>query len=229
MAFRYHNSFVDVDDQLESSSEVRTRSAPPEIRCKYFEDVMEEEIGFGSYVDSLNSKDLVQVWHVKLPERSEGGKPAGSWPSAGSLGHPEVCSRPCIYFMQGQCHSGEQCKYCHLEHQERTIKFDKRQRSLLQGLDHKQILDLVAPCCEVRARAGGFVEEASEIMKMMQDGSEPVRASARKLLKQVSKMTFGSLIRLAIHQGNEHLTDAFERLRAAVGSKVETTNINCLY
>lgn len=29
-------------------------------------------------------------------------------PSKGSLGHPEACRRPCIYFLQGNCDSKKQ-------------------------------------------------------------------------------------------------------------------------
>ncbi|CAJ1354464.1 unnamed protein product, partial [Effrenium voratum] len=37
-------------------------------------------------------------------------------PSLGSIGHPEVCRRPCIYFSAGHCELGEACNYCHVAH-----------------------------------------------------------------------------------------------------------------
>ncbi|CAE7257158.1 unnamed protein product [Symbiodinium natans] len=54
-------------------------------------------------------------------------------PSQGSLGHPEVCRRPCIYFIAGNCENGRACAYCHIEHTEKTPKLDKRQRTIMQG------------------------------------------------------------------------------------------------
>lgn len=36
--------------------------------------------------------------------------------SKGSVGHPEVCRRPCIQFLRGHCDRGALCGYCHLTH-----------------------------------------------------------------------------------------------------------------
>ena len=77
-------------------------------------------------------------------------------PSIGSFGHPEMCSRPCVYFTWGPCpkvglldgifsiplpgrvdksvlHDDSSiscqaayCGFCHLAHRESTGKLDKR-------------------------------------------------------------------------------------------------------
>lgn len=63
--------------------------------------------------------------------------------SAGSQGHPEFCSRPCIYFLQGNCSVGSNCKFCHEEHLKRPIHLDKINRTTLRSLsstDQKLLL-----------------------------------------------------------------------------------------
>eukprot|EP00439_Symbiodinium_sp_Y106_P015872 s5057_g2.t1 len=47
-------------------------------------------------------------------------------PSIGSFGHPEMCSRPCVYFTWGPCPKAAYCGFCHLAHRESTGKLDKR-------------------------------------------------------------------------------------------------------
>ena len=70
--------------------------------------------------------------------------------SAGSLGHPEFCVRPCVYFAKGGCHLGAECKYCHEAHNTHP-KFDKRQRTTVQALSAYGVLSLLHP---VLARKG---------------------------------------------------------------------------
>ena len=36
--------------------------------------------------------------------------PHSAFPSAGSVGHPELCRRPCILFKHGACHKGANCE-----------------------------------------------------------------------------------------------------------------------
>ncbi|CAE7031987.1 MTPC1 [Symbiodinium natans] len=35
------------------------------------------------------------------------------WPSYGTLGHPDVCGRPCIFVLNGSCERGAACACCH--------------------------------------------------------------------------------------------------------------------
>ena len=37
----------------------------------------------------------------------------------------QVCGRFCIRFVYGNCHKGENCEFCHLEHKESKLKLDK--------------------------------------------------------------------------------------------------------
>eukprot|EP00913_Durusdinium_trenchii_P020321 g19091.t1 len=50
----------------------------------------------------------------------------------GSVGHPELCRRPCIYFAAGQCRNSADCNFCHLSHTHRSATLDKNQRQLIK-------------------------------------------------------------------------------------------------
>eukprot|EP00931_Biecheleriopsis_adriatica_P068444 TRINITY_DN42398_c0_g1_i1.p1 TRINITY_DN42398_c0_g1~~TRINITY_DN42398_c0_g1_i1.p1 ORF type:complete len:326 (-),score=60.70 TRINITY_DN42398_c0_g1_i1:92-1069(-) len=60
--------------------------------------------------------------------------------SIGAAGHPEFCSRPCIFFVQGRCENGSECNYCHLEHTQRPYHLDKTHRELLKSQPRASIL-----------------------------------------------------------------------------------------
>ena len=137
-------------------------------------------------------------------------------PSQGSLGHPEVCRRPCIYFIAGHCENGHGCAYCHMEHTEKTPKLDKRQRTIIQGLSRPQLLGLVMHFCQSKAEQAGFLEEAGEILGMLAQESAGARPLAqcvsdrdlRNLHKTLSQMNFSNLIGLVTHQSANRAQNA---------------------
>ena len=63
--------------------------------------------------------------------------------SFGSLGHPELCFKPCLFMTKGGCPKGGECKFCHLPHQ--PAKLNSRMRETLNGLCQAEILALVLP------------------------------------------------------------------------------------
>ncbi|CAK9070759.1 unnamed protein product [Durusdinium trenchii] len=71
--------------------------------------------------------------------------------SAGGLGHPEFCARPCVYFSKGMCRNGAECEYCHLPHVSNP-KLDKRQRTMVQGMPKFDLLTLVHGALQLRAQ-----------------------------------------------------------------------------
>jgi predicted transcriptional regulator len=151
-------------------------------------------------------------------------------PSQGSLGHPEVCRRPCIYYIAGHCENGNGCAYCHMEHIEKMPKLDKRQRSTVQSLSRPQLLDLVRQFCYTKAEQAGFLDEAAEIVDLLATqsrGAQPLAKilpdrDLRNLHRTLARMNFSNLIGLATHQsanraGNSTLDDvlatSLEKLR----------------
>lgn len=152
-------------------------------------------------------------------------------PSCGSLGHPEACRRPCIYFLQGNCENGDACVYCHLPHPEKTPKLDKRQRTIVQGLERPELLALIFTFCKAKAEDVGFSHEAGEILQLLEEeskGAKPLsdfisERDIRNLQKTLARMNFSNLICLVTHQSPnraglfpesaERLSSALERLR----------------
>ena len=137
-------------------------------------------------------------------------------PSQGSLGHPEVCRRPCIYFIAGQCENGNGCAYCHMEHIEKTPKLDKRQRAMIQTLSRPQMLERVGQFCCAKAEQAGFLDEAAEILDLLAQESFGARPLAQilpdrdlpNLHKTLARMNFSNLIGLATHQSTNRASKA---------------------
>lgn len=73
----------------------------------------------------------------------------------GNLGHPELCSRPCIFFAQGRCENGSNCGYCHLPHLARPPHPDKKQRNILKSMRYGQVLEIVLPIIKHKAKSLG--------------------------------------------------------------------------
>eukprot|EP00439_Symbiodinium_sp_Y106_P052559 s5291_g7.t1 len=76
-----------------------------------------ESEGDWSPGQSTNTDDSPATFMEGTPRSSSlDRRVAELLPSHGSLGHPEVCRRPCIYFLAGHCENGNACAYCHLPH-----------------------------------------------------------------------------------------------------------------
>lgn len=71
----------------------------------------------------------------------------------GSLGHPELCVRPCLYFAAGTCVNGARCEFCHMPHPGRPAHLDKRHRELLKEMALPDLIPLVVPILEQKAKA----------------------------------------------------------------------------
>eukprot|EP00439_Symbiodinium_sp_Y106_P037546 s6453_g4.t1 len=122
---RYFRTFIDVEDEPTIPGPPRAQSCPPlgTITEKLDEDV-------AIYVSSLldRANELTQAPAQAAPLLA---------PSQGSRGHPDLCNRPCIFFVSGSCHLGSTCGHCHLAHPQRAARLDKRQRVAVQALsDH---------------------------------------------------------------------------------------------
>ena len=116
----------------------------------------------------------------------------------GSLGHPEVCRRQCIYFLAGHCSNGDACTYCHLPHPQKAPKLDKRQRTLIQGLSYQQLLGLILHLCKPKAEEIGMVKESQEVISILTEeagteGPPPMSdRDNRALCKTLSRMNLAS-------------------------------------
>jgi len=71
----------------------------------------------------------------------------------GSLGHPQLCARPCLFFASGRCGNDMRCEFCHLSHPKRPPYLEKRHRDHLQQLQKPWAKALIMPIIERKVRA----------------------------------------------------------------------------
>jgi len=71
----------------------------------------------------------------------------------GSVGHPFLCSRPCLYFAAGQCANGAACAFCHLSHTKRAAHLDKRHRDILRQLTMERAAEVLLPVLQEKVLA----------------------------------------------------------------------------
>ncbi|CAK9094687.1 C3H1-type domain-containing protein [Durusdinium trenchii] len=152
--------------------------------------------------------------------------------SSGSVGHPELCRRPCMYFNLGKCVNGSNFEYCHFPHDQRTMHLDKRQRDVLSKIPHEQFLALILHYLEAKAEENGFKAAAKELLQLLRGFAhlgtdEPValpqlpRKMWAKLDYMLSKMTFQSLVSLAMKSKTgsdfaDSISDAMSRMRQSL-------------
>ncbi|CAK8991835.1 unnamed protein product [Durusdinium trenchii] len=93
-------------------------------------------------------------------------------PSPGTLGHPEVCRRPCMHFQIGHCDNGSSCNFCHEAHPHKTAKLDKKQRLLLQSLKIQEFTALIAQEVRERPNSGVPAGAAEELLAALEDEAQ---------------------------------------------------------
>ncbi|CAE8672267.1 unnamed protein product [Polarella glacialis] len=101
-------------------------------------------------------------------------------PSVGSLGHPEFCRRPCIFFAAGSCNNYISCGYCHCEHLKRVTHLDRRNRELLHSMAALDRLELLLPLLEQRLESKGLREVAGELLQTLQEALQELRATSEQ-------------------------------------------------
>ncbi|CAJ1441501.1 unnamed protein product, partial [Effrenium voratum] len=128
-------------------------------------------------------------------------------PNPGSLGHPEVCKRPCVYWTVSSCSNGKECGYCHMPHTQRPAHLDKRQRELVQTLGTRELFFVLLKHLRAKARDKGFLRQADELLQLIQTvAKEPdsLPSVPQKVLTKLdallSKMTFAALVGLALRR-----------------------------
>mmetsp|Transcript_107541 Transcript_107541/g.286158 ORF Transcript_107541/g.286158 Transcript_107541/m.286158 type:complete len:333 (-) Transcript_107541:263-1261(-) len=91
-------------------------------------------------------------------DEAQGEPPA----NPGSIGHPELCPRPCLYFPSGRCVNGEDCNFCHFPHPKRPAHLDKRHRAMLKEMRFADCVALVLPILKEKAQCLNFGPEVRQ-------------------------------------------------------------------
>ncbi|CAK9040276.1 unnamed protein product [Durusdinium trenchii] len=156
-------------------------------------------------------------------EESDGSNVSSAY-NPGSVGHPELCRRPCIYFAAGQCRNSADCNFCHLSHAHRSATLDKNQRQTIKELSKQEFLSVLLRCLRNKAVQGSFEDEAQELLELFEERlrQEGVPAEASKGLAKISnleralnRMTFFSVASLTTRAQFEK--EFLDRCKKTVG------------
>jgi len=85
----------------------------------------------------------------------------------GSIGHPDLCPRPCLFFAQGTCTNGTDCEFCHLPHPKRPAHLDKRHREMIKRMSLVQVGDMLLPI--LRDKIQGLQQDQGASLALLQD------------------------------------------------------------
>merc|ERR1719424_1198448 len=97
------------------------------------------------YIPQSLTNQAVADELLRAKVRSGGRGPHQQQPVAtnpGSVGHPDLCLRPCLYFAVGRCGNGQDCTFCHMAHPKRPLRLDKRHREMLKSMSFSDLLEL---------------------------------------------------------------------------------------
>lgn len=252
----YRRTFITVEEPNELIAVKRAKSLPPERRAISDEatEAQVKESELADYVARLagnaahffgqrsNRQQVAEVHSETKADATDSDSldptahtapiahAAQELASRGSLGHPDVCRRPCVYFKSGSCEHGSSCGFCHMEHTLRLPKLDKKQRELIKSLNKTEVLLIMLRYLRLVAVKQGFELQATEILKLVehevlvgQDQAEANRANIpekmfSRLHKTLIRMHFAGIVGLASKEQigsklRQDLADALERLR----------------
>jgi hypothetical protein len=107
----------------------------------------------------------------------------------GSLGHPDFCARPCLYFAEGTCQNGDACGFCHLDHRKGMVHLDKRNRQILGKLAFKDRAKYILPIVADRAQDLGLTQslkatkDFQNVVSELPEAAQQVKVSSRESKK----------------------------------------------
>lgn len=165
---RWRNTLEDANNRIKASGPVvgtHTVQVATSQAIETMEKVVEAVQQRDSGASSLATNEVVAdiLLRAKGAKGSEIAGPLNAALNSGSLGHPELCTRPCLYFNAGSCANGITCQFCHLPHRKR-LHLDKRKRELFKSMSDFECVSMVLPILLAR------VEEMSlgaELMKLV--------------------------------------------------------------
>ncbi|CAJ1392763.1 unnamed protein product [Effrenium voratum] len=162
MSLRYYLTFIDEEPQASPDafgSRKRGASCPADFRSK-------EEVR-SMWTEACREQALFRSQVAQLRERADHVRDNSqecntlTAPSLGSVGHPQLCRRPCAHFAKNAgCPRAKHCAFCHLPH--RHVSLDKRMREQLASCSEAELLWTLRPHFQRHALANpaavGFQE-----------------------------------------------------------------------
>ena len=109
--------------------------------------------------------------------------------SVRGMGHPEMCTRPCLFFSAGQCQNRSNCDFCHLPHTRRPTHLDKRNRELLRSLSNEEKLATILPILREKLRNHCHNPRTFDLLTQLEASATPdaLEAFSTTSSKQVAR------------------------------------------
>ncbi|CAJ1353794.1 unnamed protein product [Effrenium voratum] len=136
--------------------------------------------------------------------------------SAGTFGHPELCSKPCLFLHLCECPRASACNYCHREHvKPGRLSLHCRQDS--KTLGEADLIALALPHLRAKNLAG--TEEVISLLEQhLASLPQPARPDLapkqiRTLNRQLKNLKFSQLVYLCPCSQLTHIQEAMSSLR----------------
>lgn len=119
----------------------------------------------------------------------------------GSVGHPELCPRPCLYFASGRCANGTTCNFCHLPHPKRPAHLDKRHRIMLKEMSFQDCLCMMLPILRQKLSTLACGPSVTDLLDSLEGSvaASQVPAGTQALQTALRAMSLRSLL-TALHR-----------------------------
>jgi len=150
----------------------------------------------------------------------------------GSLGHPDLCTKPCVKIVAGLCAAGDDCPYCHLPHPCRPVHFNQEKRRTLRRKRPYEVQALMLPV--LREKVLAFDESANtrEVLDLLESRCRPVHSAtagctSRSLTQVMQKMNIRHLCRVFSHYAVADDADACEILDRLTDHLLLLSSVGC--
>eukprot|EP00928_Gymnodinium_smaydae_P090908 TRINITY_DN7461_c0_g1_i1.p1 TRINITY_DN7461_c0_g1~~TRINITY_DN7461_c0_g1_i1.p1 ORF type:complete len:560 (+),score=52.46 TRINITY_DN7461_c0_g1_i1:88-1767(+) len=149
----------------------------------------------------------------------------------GSVGHPEVCARPCVFAATGRCERGFRCTFCHMDHETIPHHLDKRRRAALTRMTHEQRVATIMPIVRTKVinllLDQDLLQDISDILNALQplnNTPDEVKSMRNIQRTQSTKFTMRTLFKMMRENGPQvvpsHVQDSLDRLFSKIEADV---------
>jgi hypothetical protein len=157
------------------------------------DDLLQEDLRVGEYSPGCEVAEYV----CTLQRYTTDTNPK----SIGSVGHPELCKRPCIFFVMGKCSGGWSCNFCHGTHSQRATHLDKINRVSLNSLSSIDQKHLMLSAIKDRALQELPLDKSASFLNLLKQvfGSSVDDSLLRPSYDWRQKRLFGSLVKMPLN------------------------------
>ncbi|CAE7233714.1 unnamed protein product [Symbiodinium sp. CCMP2456] len=114
--------------------------------------------------------------------------------SHGSLGHPQLCQRPCVHIAKGgSCSLGSACRFCHDAHRTVPVKMEKAQRKLMQAMREEDVRTLLIPHIQKKFQKLELTEKAASLLLVF---AQELHSDEQHAFKDITQRDLSKLNRI---------------------------------